>query len=280
MLFYMRIYFFGFFILGAAMMGCKSTKIIHNAIVKKDTTATMIVTPVRAGTLTADTLHRAAILVDSMELHHFEFNTFMAKMKVDYANQKGKQPDFTAYVRMKRDSLIWISLTSDLGIEGIRLLITPERIQVMDKLAKTIQDRPLSALKEISQIPFTFSDIQHLLLGRAILFEKDSIDAYATKPNQFLLAGKAGQLRHVLLLNKDYLPEKSTIDDVNPALNRRVDVTYKDYELKNGIFFSKLRELLITYKERMDIQLRFKEYLFDQPLTYPFTVPKKFTNIP
>ena len=269
-----------FFLLSSFLYSCKSTRVIHNAIVKKDTTAAMIVTPVSAGTLTEDTLHRAAILVDSMELHHFEFNTFTAKMKVDYANQKGKQPDFTAYVRMKRDSLIWISLASDLGIEGIRLLITPESIKVMDKLAKTIQERPLSALQEISQIPFTFSDIQHLLLGRAILFEKDSIDSYATKANQFLLAGKAGALRHVLLLNKDYLPEKSSINDVDPALNRRVDVSYKDYELKNGIFFSKLRELLITYKERMDIQLRFKEYFFDQPLTYPFTVPKKFTTIP
>ena len=240
----------------------------------------MVVTPVSAGVLAEDTLHRAAKLVDSMELHHFEFNTFVAKMKVDYANAQGKQPDFTAYVRMKRDSLIWISLASDLGIEGIRLLITPDSIKVMDKLAKTIQERPLNSLQEISQIPFTFSDLQHLLLGRAVLFQKDSIDSYASKPNQFLLAGKSGSLRHVLLLNKDYLPEKSSINDVDPALNRRVDVSYKDYELKNGIFFSKLRELLITYKERMDIQLRFKEYFFDQPLTYPFTIPKKFKSIP
>ena len=215
----------------------------------------------------------------SIKKHQREFVTFSARTKVLYSNKEGKQPDFVAFIRMKKDSLIWLSLANDIGIEGIRILITPDTIKVMDKLAKTIQIRPLTMLQEISQIPFSYTDLQYIILGRAIFFDQDSIYAYASKSPEHTLFSKTRGFNNSISVNTDYFIEKSRMDDAVSSFGRRADLLYKDYEWKEGFAFSTLREIFISHKEVFNVQMKFKEYHFNEPLSFPFTVPKKFKKI-
>jgi hypothetical protein len=237
------------------------------------------VSVIKAEATHTDTLRFIAQLTDSIKKRQNEFVTFSARTKVLYSNKDGKQPDFVAFIRMKKDSLIWISLANDIGIEGIRMLITPDTIKVMDKLSKTIQVRPLSMLQEISQIPFSYSDLQHIILGRAIFFNQDSIFGYTSKsPDQNLFC-KTGGFNNNVSVNADYLIEKSRIDDAVSSFGRRADLKYKDYEWRDGFAFSTLREIFISHKDVFNVQMKFKEYHFNEPLSFPFTVPKKFKKI-
>jgi hypothetical protein len=264
----------GFYLL--ASTACRSTKKIGQAISKKDTVALIAIPHVTY----EDTLQYISGLIDSMRLHHFSYTTFSAKTKVVYSNKDGKQPDFIAFIRMQKDSVIWLSLANDIGIEGIRMIITPDTIKVMDKLAKTIQIRPLSSLQEISQIPFSFTDLQKILIGEAIFFEKEKVYSYSAKPNEYTMYSNNGLFKNAVSVNGDFQIEKSRIDDLNPALNRRADLFYKDYERRDHIAFSTLREIFISYKDNFNVQMKFKDYQFDPAITFPFTVPKKFKKIP
>jgi hypothetical protein len=257
-------------------VACRSTKKIGQAISKKDT-ASVTITP---RITYEDTLQYISGLMDSMRLRHLPFSTFSAKTKVVYANKEGKQPDFIAFIRMQKDSVIWLSLANDIGIEGIRMLITPDSIKVMDKLAKTIQIRPLSSLQEISQIPFSFTDLQKILIGEPIFFDKETVYSYSGKPNEYTLYSHSGMFRNAVSISGDYYLEKSRIDDLNTALNRRADLFYKEYEWQNNILFSTLREIFISYKDNFSVQMKFKDYQFNQILSFPFVIPKKFKKIP
>ena len=260
-----------------SVFACRSTKTIQRAITKKDTTAAVSNKIIATY---ADTLRVIDSITDSIRLRQIDFLTFSARAKVAYANQNGKQPDFLAYIRIRKDSLIWLSLANDLGIEGIRILVTPDTIKVMDKLAKTIQVRPLYKLQEISQIPFSFFDLQHIILGQPVFFHEDSVRSYAVNPNDYVLLGKKGDIITNLTVSKDYYPNKSRIDDALPNPGRRADLLYKEYEEKNGFRFSTLREIYISHKEIFSVQMKFKEYHFNELLTFPFTIPKKFKKIP
>ena len=257
-------------------IACRSTKKIGQAISKRDTVSLTIA----PHSTYEDTLQYISGLMDSMERHRSTFTTFSAKTKVVYTNKDGKQPDFIAFIRMKKDSIIWLSLANDIGIEGIRMVITADTIKVMDKLAKTIQVRPLNALQEISQIPFSFTDLQKILIGEAIFFEKDQIYSYSAKPNEYIMFSNAGLFKNAVTLNGNYYIEKSSIDDLNPTLNRRADLFYKEYEQKDYVAFSTLREIFISYKENFSVQMKFIDYQFNPVLSFPFTVPKKFKKIP
>lgn len=260
-----------------AFSACRSTKKIQQAIVKKDTV--VIVTPVEKLPTHEDTMRMVNDVLTNVQKKHIDFKTFSAKIKVDYSNSKGRQPDFVANVRMLKDSLIWISLSNDIGIEGIRVLISKDSIKLLDKLANTYQVRPLSHIQELSQIPFSFADLQDLLVGNPIFFNKDSVTSYANNVNGYTLLSIAPLFKNLLSVGSDYTVQKSKLDDNDPTLNRTCDLIYNNYENKTGVTFSTQRQITISQQNKLDVELKFKDYKFNEELSYPFTVPKKFKRI-
>jgi hypothetical protein len=256
---------------------CRSTKKIQQAIVKKDTVA--VVAPVEKVPTHEDTMRMVNEVLTNVQNKHIDFKTFSAKIRVDYSNSKGRQPDFVANVRMLKDSIIWISLSNDIGIEGIRVLITKDSIKLLDKLANTYQVRPLSHIQELSQIPFSFADLQNLLVGNPIFFNKDSVTSYTNNVNGYTLLSIGPLFKNLLSVSNDYSIQKSKLDDNDPTLNRTCDLIYNNYENKTGVSFSTQRQITISQQNKLDVELKFKDYKFNEDLSYPFSVPKKFKRI-
>lgn len=259
-----------------AFTACRSTKNIQKAIIKKDSVA-VVVKDIQPTHL--DTMKMVHAVLGRVAQKRIEFNTFSAKIKVDYENEKGRQPDFIANIRMLKDSLIWVSLSNDIGIEGIRVLISNDSIKILDKLANTYQIRPLSTIQEVSQIPFLFADLQNLLVGNPIFLNKDSITSYAHTVNGYTLLSIDVLFKNLISISNDYVIEKSKLDDNDPALNRTCNLVYTEYENKTGRLFSTMREIAIIQQNKLNVKLKFKDYKFNEELTFPFTVPKKFKRI-
>jgi hypothetical protein len=256
------------------LFSCRSTKKIQQAIHKKTEVAEIV-----ALSTHTDTLRIINSLLDSISIRQYSYNTFSAKIKVEYKNENGKQPDFIANIRMQKDSLIWMSIGSEIGLEGLRVLIDKDSIRVIDKIENTYQVRPLISIKDISQLPFQLTDLQNILVGSPVFFNKDSILSYSNNAGVYNILCSDVQFRHLLSVNNNFLLEKSKLDDVSPLLSRTASISYKDYENKSGFYFSTLREILIATQTNMDITLKFKDYKFNEELTYPFSVPKKFKRI-
>ena len=259
-----------------AFTACRSTKNIQKAIIKKDSVA-VVVKDIQPTHL--DTMKMVHAVLGRVAQKRIEFNTFSAKIKVDYENEKGRQPDFIANIRMLKDSLIWVSLSNDIGIEGIRVLISNDSIKILDKLANTYQIRPLSTIQEVSQIPFLFADLQNLLVGNPIFLNKDSITSYAHTVNGYTLLSIDVLFKNLISISNDYVIEKSKLDDNDPALNRTCNLVYTEYENKTGRLFSTMREIAIIQQNKLNVKLKFRDYKFNEELTFPFTVPKKFKRI-
>ena len=252
------------------MAACRSTKKIQQAIGRKDTSAVVIKMPTRE-----DTARLVFGLLENLKKNHIPYETFSAKIKVNYVNSKGKQPDFFANVRMKKDSIIWVSLSNDLGIEGIRIMILRDSVHMLDKLANTYEVRPLSYIQEISQIPFNMQEIQELLVGNPVFLRSDSITSYSQSSNGYTLLSVDTLFKNLLTINNTYLIEKSKLDDQHPTMNRTCDLLFSDFENNVGMWFSTSREINILQDSRLEIKLKFKDYRFQEILTYPFAIPKK-----
>src|ERR1044071_4559458 len=101
------------------MASCRSTRKIQTAIAKKDSTP-VAVTPVRTGEDSAAFIRET---LGKLNANRIDFNTFSAKIDVDYHGNDGKKYNVNAVLRMQKDSAIWISITAIFGIEGLRALI-------------------------------------------------------------------------------------------------------------------------------------------------------------
>ena len=72
--------------------------------------------------------------------------------------------------------------------------------------------------------------------------------------------------------------QHSKLDDIDPGKNRTADITFSNYDKVNNFNFSTARRISVAEKAKLDINLEFKQYNFDQPQTFPFNIPKNYKS--
>jgi len=103
----------------AVLSGCRSTRKIQTVITKKDTVPVITVTDARA-----DSIRFIREVYDKVMDNRLDYRTFSAKVKVDFVGSDGKKSDFNAFIRMKKDSVLWLTINAAFGIETIHISIT------------------------------------------------------------------------------------------------------------------------------------------------------------
>ena len=253
-------------------VGCKTVKKIQAAVDKKDSTSINITQPVND-----DSILVVKNALKGVHDKQINFKTFSAKIKVEYEDANGKQPNITAYVRILKDSLIWISgYATVFNVEAFRILINKDSVFVLDKINKEVKSRSMDYLQELTEIPFDLKALQNLLVGNPI-FLNDSVLSYKETESKILLATLGQYFKHLLTLSKaDHLLTHSKLDDVNIVRNRTADITYGNYETINGVNFSTYRQITVSEKNKLDINLNYKQYEFNKELLIIFNIPSSY----
>lgn len=227
--------------------------------------------------------------VDSAELikeiynkvikNKIDFNTFNAKVRVAYTGKDGGD-EATALVRVKKDSAIWLSLRGPLGIEGLRVLITNDSVKVMNPLKKYVQFRSINFLQELTGLPLDFSALQDIIIGNPVFIDSN-INSYKTDSSNYLQVLMEGKLfkNIVTIDNTDYKIVESKLEENNAATNRTSDIFFSGYDNSSGVPFSTERKISLSQESKLDISLNFKQYAFNQPITFPFSISKNYKRL-
>lgn len=255
----------------ASCRPAKKVQRIENAISKKDTSQTVVIKPEEK----VDSIALIKDIIATVQKNKINFKTFSAKIKVEYEGKNGSD-QATANIRMQKDSLIWISLTGPLGIEGFRLLVDKDSVQLMNKLKKTIQYRSISYLQELSEVPLNFYNLQDLIVGNPIFLDSNIV-SYRNHGKELLVMTMGKLFKNLVTFDtSDYRILHSKLDDVNTIRNRTCDITYEDFEKADQYIFSKNRRISVAEKSKLDINLTFKQFEFNKPQTFPFTIGKNY----
>ncbi len=254
------------------IVSCSPTKrVINNAIAPKDTTNVIKDQNSKEAIMLAQTTR------ESLRKNYISFNTFSAKIKVETQDGNGKNPDITAVVRIVKDSAIWISLSATfLNLEVYRALITKDSVILMDKREKTVQYRSLDYLQEVTKIPFDFKTLQDLLLGNPVFYNDQN--AIVKKSDGYVLVSSSdNNFKNLLTLTADNnLLYRIKLDDIDMARNRTASMSYDQYEKSGDINFATYREISIAEKNKLDVQMKYKQFDFNKELSVGFSVPKNY----
>ena len=254
---------------------CKPAKKIQTAISKTKTDTTQMI---RLDNAHADSIQVIHDLMQKLNSNRItNFKTFSAKVKVNYRDKEGEQPELTVFIHMAKDSLIWISVNATIfSYEALRVLITPDSVKVLNKRDKIVQLRSVSYLKDLVNLPFDFYTLQDLLLGNPIYLDSNVV-SYKKNEQSITLMNVGHLFKHLLsITNGDYLLQHSKLDDADPLRNRTADLTYAGYENNNGVRFATERRISVSEKGKLDVDMNFKQYGFNETLSYAFTIPKNF----
>lgn len=204
------------------------------------------------------------------------FTTFNAKVKVAYNSKEGSE-DATAYIRVRKDSAIWISFHGPLGIEGFRVLVTQDSVKVINYLKKNIQNSGINYLQQMTGVPVDFITLQDIVIGNPVFIDSNIISYQINNDNQLLVLMSGKLFNNLVTIdNTDHKILRSKLDDINMVRNRSVDIGYTNYDNAAGIAFARHRSISLTDESKLDVNLDFKQYTFNQPLTFPFNIPKNY----
>lgn len=251
---------------------CRSTRKITTAADNKDSLRLIV-------TARDDSAVNVTKALKNLSDNYINYQTFSAKIKVDYSDSKGKQPDVNAFVRMQKDSLIWVSVSATfLNVEALRVLITKDSVYILNKLERTKDIKPITYLAEVVKIPLGLSTLQDLLVGNPI-FTGQNIISYKQENDRILL-GTLGDLFKSLIsisLKSKYV-ESLELEDVNVASLRTADLSYDKYENTGGRPFATERNIIVSEKMAVNIKMDFKQYDFDKLLSFPFNIPDSYKS--
>ncbi|AHF17668.1 DUF4292 domain-containing protein [Niabella soli] len=212
------------------------------------------------------------------KMNHINYTTFSGKAEASYS-AKGDTKSFDVKVEMKKDSLIWASVTGPLGIEGARALITKDSVRIINRLNKQYISSSYVYLQERLGLPADLSTLQDLLVGNPVFIDSNN-SSYTKKDNNIQITSTTRFFRNLLtVLLPDYLPSDSKLEDVDAGRNRSALLHYENYEKVNNFQFPKARQIKVTYKTDIQITLNYKSFNFNEAISTPFSVPKGYKKI-
>lgn len=253
------------------LSACKPTKKIQTALPQTDTSVV-----VKMSDPSVDSALLKRNILARIQSNKIAAEHFYAKIKLDFSDERGKNTDATAFIRMRKDSVIWISLTGPLGIEGFRILVKPDSVIIMNKQDKEVQYRSVAYLQELVKLPIDFKSFQDLLLGNPV-FVPENIVSFRTSGSSLLALGIGEYFKHLITIDTtDNRITNSKLDDLVETRNRTCNIVMGDYERSQGRLFSKNRLISISEKNNISLKLDFKQFEFDKPQSFPFSIPKNY----
>ncbi|GHE43900.1 DUF4292 domain-containing protein [Sphingobacterium griseoflavum] len=216
--------------------------------------------------------------IKSFEMSNLDFHTFSgrAKTKVELDKQVH---DLTLNVRIQRDKAIWMSVTATLGIEVARILITPDSVQILNKLAGEYIAKPFSYIYHYTNRGVNFHTLQDLLIANvsSSLLRNSSMQV-ASATDEFIVVGLKEQLSYQYRINKANRPFNFVLQEVGGSQN--LEAFYSDYAMYGGYNFPNNTTLNILGDQiSLKASISYNRVTFNDDVAMPFSVSGRYKVI-
>lgn len=219
---------------------------------------------------------------ERIKVQEIDFQYFKAKAKINYTDAAVSQTA-TIDLRMKRDSLIWLSV-GKIGIEGVRCLITRDSAYVIDRQNNSYEVYSFQALGRRFNFNISFDIIQAAILGNLPLARgnRDKLKVVKEK-DYYLLRHKEDSVIVDNYVSLDNLKLKKALF-IEPATTNSLTLNYENFSLINGVLFPFNSNISLQYKSPQGIYntvvtIQYtKADVADKELRFPFNPPAKRKN--
>jgi hypothetical protein len=222
-----------------------------------------------------------ADLRDSLLLSTTDFEFLSAKANLDFSLSSQNAKAKTA-IRMQKDSLMWLSIGSSMGIEVLRVQATPEYIAVINRDQQTYQEFSFQELSNRFSFPLSFNLLQNLLIG--------DMPVKQFSKSQSMLNND----EHIIRQEVNGIEIQNYVSAATGKLNRLIikdtrsgslmDIVYQDYTLVDGVLFPYHIKAQLHYqnkenaeKQTLKAEVEYQKIeLSREPLRFPFKVPSTY----
>ena len=220
-----------------------------------------------------------SFLVNHNVKDDFQFEWLSMKISANVKSE-GKNDSFKANIRIRKDSVIWVSISPALGVEMVRVLITPDSIKYVSKVPnnKHYYLGDFSAMTNITMMDLDFSMIQDILMGNGVMMDKgeDKFVSLIDKQSYCLISKFNRHLRRILGFDeKTVLPSSTfTVNGLSKEYQKALrrgsvdDLMVKQFWLDKK-HFRVQRALYNDLYNMRDIEIIYNEFEDHEGQLYP-----------
>ena len=233
----------------------------------------------------------AAKLIQEVEENQFEFDNFQAKLNVKIET-KDKNVNVKGQLRMKRDSIIWTSISLPMGLEVIRMKATSDSVFFLNRNDKTYLCENIEVFNDISPMITTIGFIQSVLVGNDInLRESDNYKVQISDGQYNLLISKKLKksiknnddewkvmLKDIMIDPQIFKITKYHIREYNDS-KRNIELEYSDFEQVNGKFIPTKIKINIHGDFYLKACVTYSNIVVGENIEYNFKIPQKYERI-
>lgn len=234
---------------------------------------------------------KTTVLIDSVKHETLEFDFLSAKLAIKYAGSS--KMSLKGNLRMKKDSVIWISLSPGLGIEAARVMIAEEGVKFMNRLEKNYSIYSYKELSEKFNTPLDFNMIQAFLMGNHMLpLDKETLYSdIPNKENYRISNFTERQLRkiqkdrfipeeliYMLLIHPgNYRPEAQFLED--KTNERSLVINYQNYAKINNSYLPEKIDITVTAEQKSEVKISMSKIETPKDLSFNFRIPSKYDEV-
>jgi hypothetical protein len=202
------------------------------------------------------------------------FSYLVFKSKFNY-KEKNSTVSGSANIRMKKDSIIWMSVSPGLGIEAVRIKITPDSVQILNRLQNKYDHFHISEIKSQLGIDVDFKGLQNLLIGD-ILYPIQRNDNIKMLEHEVQLKQARGNLNITQLVLKSN--HKVGYTEVLSNDGKTLKNTYNTFAVvDSNTIANSFSAIAINQADTLNIDVNHQKIEFPtKNVAFPFTVPKKY----
>ncbi len=185
-------------------------------------------------------------------------------------------------MRIKKDSIIWFSLTPGVGYEAARGIITQDSLILMDRMNKDAYYFSFDSLSKQFDFDFSFDLFQSVLIGDLPFAQVRDDDVERTN-NDIFITHEEGDLT---IINKIDM-KTGRLKNLSASTTKNdntLEIKYNEFRPLNEKAFANKALMILTYfkdgkKEQATVDLEHNRVkIEEEPLRFPFSVPSRYTR--
>ncbi|EAZ96964.1 hypothetical protein FBBAL38_06055 [Flavobacteria bacterium BAL38] len=206
-----------------------------------------------------------------------DFSTLNIRANAKYEDEK-QSHSMNADIRIKKDEIIWINIKF-FGIPMAKALITPTKVSYYEKINNTFFEGNFSLLSNWLGTDLDFQKVQNLFLGKAIddLTKDQWISEVVDKMFKLSLPSKSDVKKEFYFEGANYLLKKETI--IQESKSRNLEIIYPSYKEETKMYLPNEINIKAEQKDKVTIDIEYKNTTFNEKLSYPFSIPSGYTAI-
>ena len=207
-----------------------------------------------------------------------EFDYLNTKTRIQYKDDE-RNVSTSANIRIKKDSIIWMSLTPFLGIEVARALITKDSLVLMNRLNREYMVYNFENLSEKFQFDINYHLIQSLILGNMPLEYQEPNEIVSSR-QFYIIKQQSGPYFIENYINRELMKLQKVEVSEEPKRNKMVMEFDNHQEVK--VFTIPFNSLISldyehgTEVKNTKINIKHGSAELASALKFPFEIPSRY----